>query len=120
MNTDTYDRFVWIILGLVLIGLCAVSVSCRTADEFRAAVYSTRIGYELGDGSYDSRGGKAQNDSDYQAITASFAPFAWQGMKMSADLNARAATEAQYAERPPPPGPVLPVGPPTPCVEAPK
>jgi len=110
-----------ILLLTLAAGLFAFAVSgCTSQAEWQASIMSTRLGYEIGDGTWDSRGGKAHNDTDYQALTVSIQPFQLWAWKAQADIQARASVEAQYAERPPPPGPVLPVGPPTPCVEAPK
>lgn len=104
MRTDKYDRLVWTILGLVVIGLCALSVGCRSQQEWQAAMWSTTIGGELGHGNED-RTGKRSWDSDYSALLVSVQPFAFQQMRMTAEMNARALTEQRYAERPPPPEP---------------
>ena len=120
MKLSRFDRTLLLALGLAFIAACFLASGCTTQAEWQASIMSTRLGYEIGDGSYNSRGDKATNDTDYQALTVSIQPFQLWAWKAQADIQARASVEAQYAERPPPPGPVLPVGPPTPCVEKPK
>jgi hypothetical protein len=112
MHTDKHDRYVWIFLGLVVVALTFWASGCRSRAEWQAAMLSTRLGYEIGDGTVDSRGGKANNDTDYQAVTVSIQPFQLWAWRAQADINARAILEQRYAERPPPKpvqGPILPV-----------
>lgn len=119
MQSHENDRYVWVLLGLVLVALCFFASGCTTQAEWQASIMSTRLGYEIGDGAWDTRGGKVSNDTDYQALTVSIQPFQLWAWKAQADINARAILEQKYADRDPP-KPVLPVGPPIPCVEKPK
>jgi hypothetical protein len=114
MHLNRFDRTFLLGLGLVLVALCFFA-SCTTQSEWEAAGLSTRLEYELGSGDLDSRGGKAHNDVDYQALTVSIAPFQLWAWKAQADINALAIIEKRYAERPPP----MPVKP-EPKVEPPK
>lgn len=104
-----------LIVWTLAAALFAFAVSgCTSQAEWQASLMSARLGYEIGDGSYDSRGGKANNDNDYQAVTVSIEPFKLWAWKAEAEINARATVEAQYAQRPPPVCPPCPNPPPCP------
>lgn len=99
MRSDKHDRFVWTILGLVVIGLCAYAASgCRTGDQYRAAFQSTTVTYGTYDGRMNSeKQGERFFNEDGSFLAFGIQPFAWHQMKMQADLQARAFVEAQYA-----------------------
>ena len=90
------------LLGALAVALFVIATGCRSQQEWQAAMWSTTIGGEIGHGNED-RTGKRSWDSDYSALIVSVQPFAFQQMRMSAELNARAIIEQRYAERPPPP-----------------
>jgi len=101
VRSDKYDRFVWVLLGLVVVGLCAFATGCTTQDEFRATAASLEVTYGVGDGSLERGAKDLDTDSSWWAFGVR--PFAYWDMKMRAQMNARAILEQRYAERPPPP-----------------
>lgn len=122
MRSNKHDKYVWVLLGLVVIALCFFA-SCRTGDQYRAAAASTELSYGT-----MMNGELSNSKRDFQTEGSWFAvgihPFAYWDMQMRAEATARAIVEQRYAERPPPPPPkpdqkpILPV--PKPNCEKPK
>jgi hypothetical protein len=110
MRSSKYDRFVWLAIGLAIVVMCFFA-SCTTAEEWQVSALTTRVGWVYGDGSYDARGGKVNNDTDSQAVYVEIEPFAARRWAAEERIRERVRAEQHYRnimDSAPPPLPPIP------------
>ena len=76
MYTAKFDRYIWILLGFVVVGLCFFAAGCETPYQRERVLRSVRIEYGIGAGTSERGNGSKEFDEESQWAAVSFAPFA--------------------------------------------
>lgn len=78
MRSTKWDGFVWIVLGIVMIGMCFFAAGCETVYQRERVLRSVRVEFGVSSG-YAERGTGKDFDEESTWAAVSVAPFAGVG-----------------------------------------